>query len=194
MMVECGFLVEDNHGKGVERALHASVEHDAVMQTPNSLLIRSDTQHTAHAPDPFKGVAIDRTFEEQPVLVTSNTDEAQQGLCHEVSRLTNEFSQEELDEARLLQERHEEERKCLPDSVAETRRSIPPLSQEFRSDRSADAMKSAEIPSGPKEAALTPVRSPSIHVSSPIGTPKSDKGSLLSEDPEDEDAEPEWLV
>ena len=189
-----GFLVEDDDSKDAEQALHASVEHDAVTQTPNSLLVRSDTQPTFHAPEPSKGVAIDRTVEEQPVLVNSNTDEAQQGLRHHVSCLRNEFSQEEPDEARMLQELHEEEQELLPDSVEETRASIRPLSQSIHSNGSGDAIQSAEMLPRIKQADSIPIKSPSTQVSSPTGSPKSDKGSLLSEDPEDEDAEPEWLV
>ena len=190
-----GFLVDDNHDEDAEQALQDSMEVDANAQTPFSSLVRPYVQSTLAAPVTLRQDAVNSRIDERLVKAISYTNGVEHAHTPSVSYLDSELTQEELDEARLLQELHEEKQNhCRSDSREETRASAPQPPQETHSDTSEAAKEYLKASPNVKQADLTSPVSPSTKAVSEVETPKSDKGSLLSEDPEDEDAEPDWLV
>ena len=105
------------------------------------------------------------------------------------------LTQAELDEARLLQQLHENGQAQLssPHTV-DPEASVADLSYHVNADESEAIRNSPEA--APDALDTTPASPMSQAPVTPLEaeSPKSDKGSLLSEDPEDEDAEPDWLL
>lgn len=181
-----GFLVEDDHLEDGGQVLQNATGNNATIQDPPHPPIQPLLQSQRYAAESFKQVAL---------KASSDRDTTGKDLPRNVFPLSNEITQEELDEARLLQELHEEERKRLPSNSTEENRS--PLSQpqaEASSNPSEGASHLHPALPDVKKADVTLSTSPLTKAISQPGTPKSDKGSLLSEDPDDEDAEPDWLV
>ena len=159
-----GFLVEDDHDENAEEALGSSKEVDVYAHRVPPTVPSPRSPHIVSGEQK-------RIRDEMEVSIGKDDDKA------------NEFkpgrglSQAELDEAHLLQKIHESKQ------------------PHPRPSHKEDPAPAEEIPLSPVDVAATtsPIRLAST-APSEIESPESDKGSLLSEDPEDEDADPDWLV
>ena len=106
------------------------------------------------------------------------------------------LTQAELDEARLLQQLHESQQlQSKPPDNEEPELLQTPPPNSFGEDKSeaVEYQPNTEFSFGDAATAKSPTPAP-LTAPPVVESPKSDKGSLLSEDPEDEDAEPDWLI
>ena len=178
-----GFLVDDDHDEDAEPALLGVARKSETIQGPLS----TPSQLGLQSPLDFSHSASNIAVEERRSADESGGDRKY--------HFTHDMTQEELDEARLLQELHEKERRRLPlgpaeevgTSVLQTAETDHNIQSEVEGDLNQTSPNTQGID-------VTSPTSPSTNTPSQPKTPRSDKGSLLSEDPDDEDAEPDWLA
>ena len=192
-----GFLVEDDYDEDAEDALESSMQIDANGSIPLATAPShtSPTNNEGFLPIERENIQYDVEAKTGESDHKSNTSLQEEHHINE-SSLGGNLTQAELDEARLLQQLHESQHFQAQPFSSEA--SVPLEEPHYATSQEEEGEPETERHEiGSNPAAAATATSPSRAKSTPLSeteSPKSDKSSLLSEDPEDEDAEPDWLV
>ena len=191
-----GFFVEDDHNEYAEQALRDPMAVDADVQEPSP--VPPSQQSPVSLPDArlFKAKHLEMSMEHKANRASGSADAtAQDELAVHQTYFNSELTQAELDEAHLLQQLHEAEQQQQPSyDNKEEKASLAHSPPHVHINTSEPATDQREAVPNAADTAPSLTRSPTPVTPSKAPSPKSDKGSLLSEDPEDEDADPDWLV